>query len=49
MYNHQKLTQLCHITEIDHFNIRFRNDILDEFRVSFNITRMMEHSMEVEQ
>jgi hypothetical protein len=36
MYNHQKQRNYATSTEIDHFNIRFRNEILDEFRVSFN-------------
>ena len=36
MYNHQKQRNYAMSTEIDHFNIRFRNEILDEFRVSFN-------------
>ena len=35
MYNHQKQRNYATSTEIDHFNIRFRNEILDEFRVSF--------------
>ena len=36
MYKHQKQRNYAMSTEIDHFNIRFRNEILDEFRVSFN-------------
>ena len=36
MYNHQKQRNYATSTEIDHFNIRFRNEILDQFRVSFN-------------
>ena len=36
MYNHQKQRNYATSTEIDHFNFRFRNEILDEFRVSFN-------------
>ena len=35
MYNHQKDRNYATSTEIDHFNIGFRNVILDEFRVSF--------------
>ena len=36
MYNHQKQRNYAMSTEIDHFNIRFRNDLLVQFRISFN-------------
>ncbi len=36
MYNHQKDRNYATSTEIDHFNIGFRNTILEEFRISFN-------------
>ena len=36
MYNHQKDRNFATSTEIDQFNIRLRNEVLDQFRISFN-------------
>ena len=36
MYNHQKDRNYATSTEIDHFNIGFRNSTLEKFRISFN-------------
>tara|TARA_B100000945_G_C20225344_1_gene522580 strand:- start:11 stop:727 length:717 start_codon:yes stop_codon:yes gene_type:complete len=36
MYNHQKDRNYATSTEIDHFNIEFRNVILEKFRISFS-------------
>lgn len=36
MYNHQRDRNFATSLEIDTFNVRFRNDLLDEFRIRFN-------------